>query len=246
MIIPLLKDNHTYRNITCGDCGLVYKVPLNCGDRLCPICKKPNYYRLLRLYLPVIRKIKTSNLKLITLTHCNFKYLTRSSVRQIASDYRQLRETAFWNKSVKGSLAVVECKHKNDKVGWNIHIHILVDSSFIPVGRLSKVWASITGHSYIVDIRRGRSNRNSVFHLLKYFLKTPVIQGNNIIQLRQDYNDAFRRSRTLITSGSLYNVIAEDIVYHFSCPKCGGQNWLFDWDLFTLEKNAVKVKAGVG
>ena len=200
-----MPDLHIYKTIYCANCGYAHSVRLYCGDRLCPLCKEKNYYRLLRHYLPVIKKIKPYRLQQITLTHRNFLYLTKSRVASIVADFKKLRKTDLFKKRVKGGLAVIECKHKNDKVGWNIHIHMLVDSVYLPVRQLSKVWLSITGDSFIVDVRNEGSSRKSVFHLLKYFLKTPIIQGNDVKGLREDFNDAFYGARNLITFGSLYN-----------------------------------------
>jgi hypothetical protein len=244
-----MKDLHIYKTIFCANCGYAHRVRLNCGDRLCPLCKKPNYYRLLHKYIPVISKISSSKLQQITLTHRNFLYLTKSKVDLIVSDLKKLRKTDLFKNQVRGGLAVVETKHVNDRVGWNLHIHILVDADFIPQKQLSKVWLGITGNAFIVDIRNtGNRPKSSIYHLLKYFLKTPVIRGADESQLKIDFNNAFRGSRNVITFGSLYNVYDKDQAeeYHFKCPVCHHTDWLMDFELFTLERGARCLKVGYG
>ena len=241
-----MEDSHSYKTLYCANCGFQHKVRLYCGDRLCEICKEPNYHRLLSHYLPVVEKIKPYRLQQITLTHRNCQFLTKSKIDKIASDLRKLRKSVFFKSRVKGGLAVVECKHRNDKVGWNIHIHILVDSSFIPVKELSKVWLSITGNSFIVDVRNEGDSRGSLFHLLKYFLKTPVILGADILNLKEDFNNAFRGFRSLITFGSLYNWKADDDVYHFKCPSCKSVCWIRDDELDKFSDRAIKIKGRSG
>lgn len=241
-----MLDTHTYKTIYCTGCGYSHRVRLYCGDRLCGVCKEKNYYRLLRHYLPVIRKISPYRLQQITLTHKNFFNLTKSRVRAIVRDLIRLRKTDFFKKRVKGGLAVVECKHKNDRVGWNIHIHILVDSLFIPVRELSTVWYSITKHSFIVDVRNEGNSQKSVYHLLKYFLKVPIIQGIDIESLKLDFNNAFFGSRNLISFGSLYNQSDDEFPYHFVCPRCQGTDWVLDNELFNLSLFASTIKVGIG
>lgn len=240
-----MRDTHTYRTIYCTKCGFTHRVRLYCGDRLCRVCKEKNYFALLRRYLPLIKKTSPFRLKQITLTYRNFPYLANREVRHLVADFRQLRKTDFWRSRVRGGLAVIECKHRNDKVGWNIHIHILVDSLFISVRQLSSVWFNITKHSYIVDVRSEGNSKRSVYHLLKYFLKVPVIKGCDVEALKLDFNNAFFRSRNLITFGSLYNTEKKS-AYNFVCPRCGNTEWLLDFEVFNLGLMAYPLKVGIG
>lgn len=231
--------NHNHIAMYCSDCGYKTIRLLNCGDRLCPVCKEDNYKRLLVMYSPIIKKVPFHRLSQITLTHKNQKYLTRSSVRSILSDFNKLRRSSFFKRYVKGGLAVVECKHRSDFSGWNLHIHILVDSSFIPQKSLSRLWHSITGHSYIVDVRKEEKSSSAIFHLLKYFNKVPIIQGFDVSSLEKDFNDAFRGIRTVISFGSFY---LNEKKYLPKCPKCGCDKWITEFDLNKKEKYAYKIR----
>lgn len=242
------EDNHQYATLYCSVCGHMKSVLMYCGDRLCPLCKKNNYLRLLKKYSPLIRRIPSHRLSQITLTHKNIKFLSRESVKKIHDDFSSLRRTEFFKSKVRGGLAVVECKHESDNTGWNIHIHILVDSYFIPQKELSKIWFEITGDSFIVDIRQEENSLRAIKHLLKYFSKVPVVRGERVSFLKSSYNEAFYSSRNVISFGSLYSVPSNSSSLSFfalSCPKCGANAWITPYEMFRYRKNATELKGSI-
>lgn len=242
----MIKE-HKIINRYCLECGWFYPVRLYCGDRLCSECKKNNYYRLLDYYLPLIKKIPSRRLSQMTLTYRNFSFLNTNQVLSIGKDFKRLRDSNLFRSKVKGGLSVIEIKHASDSAGWNLHIHALLDSSFVSQSELSKVWFGITGHSYIVDIRQEENSSHAIKHLLKYFLKTPVILGANESVLRNDFNRAFKRSRNVVSFGSLYNVVKEDkLPYRFKCPVCGSTEWINEFQLLENSLRAYNVRFAFG
>lgn len=224
-----MTDNHKYIYRYCAVCGYPAPVRLYCGDRLCPLCKQPHYYRLIRRYVPVIKGIPAYRLSQLTLTFTNFAFLTKSKVRYAESCVRRLRQTRWFKEKCNGGLAVYEVKHVSDEKGWNLHCHILINSSYIPKKELSEIWRSITGDSFIVDVRKEENNKRAVFHLLKYFLKNPVIQGNDVSELKRQYNSAFFGSRNIVSFGSLYNSGKDD--YQMECPVCKSKDFIEEYKL---------------
>lgn len=62
------------------------------------------------------------------------------------------------------------------------HVHIVVDCEFIPSDLISKVWHTVTGDSYIVDIREvDRSDLRKVAgYITKYMTKAGQWAGMNL------------------------------------------------------------------
>jgi hypothetical protein len=231
---------HEHISIYCSKCGYAHKVVLYCGDRLCEECKKRNYPRLLSRYQKPISSISQGHLSQITLTYHNFSYLTSSQVKSIQKDFKTLTHTQFWKDRIRGGLAVIECKHESDSAGWNLHLHILVDASFIPQSHLSSIWKKITGHSYIVDVRQEHNAKSSFSHLIKYFLKSPIIRGSNEQGLKDSYNQSFFRCRNIIAFGTLYNSIDEGVdSYRYQCPKCGNKGWISEYEIERMSRAEV-------
>jgi len=235
---------HKIITLYCGNCGYSFKASLYCGNRLCEQCKKRNYARLLHRYNKVVSAVPSNKLSQLTLTYKNFQYLNSGQVVAIRNDLRKLRATKFFQDRVNGGLAVIEIKHVSDDLGWNLHIHILIDGFYVPHGVLSSLWHSITGHSYIVDVRREENSKSAFYHLLKYFLKTPIIKGSDEEDLKRQFNDAFRGSRNVMSFGSMYNPIDEGAQpYHLHCPMCGHEVWLSEFEMFNLEKTSHEVNS---
>jgi len=234
-----IMEDHQYITIYCRRCGFQHKFPLYCGSRLCPVCKKRNYLRLLAKYVPLITSVKKYRLTQITLTYKNFKYLTSSKVARVSKDIKKMRRLSVF-RDVRGGLAVIECKHVSDEAGWNLHVHMLVDSRYIPQAQLRSDWLRVSQGSYIVDIRREKiSSYNSARHLFKYFLKCPVIRGLDEDSLKGDFNIAFRGSRNVIAFGSFYNAVLPD-EYRFKCPSCGSFDWLSEYEMVFFESISVR------
>ncbi len=233
-----LKE-HDIISIYCSKCGYPHQVVLYCGDRLCEVCKRRNYARLVNRYLPVLTRIPNNRVSQITLTYKNFKYLNTSQICSIKKDLITLRNSKLFKESVKGGLAVLEIKHVSDEVGWNLHIHMLVDAKYIPHRSLQEEWSKITGHSFIVHIKSERNTRNAFLHLLKYFLKTPIIKGSDVDDLREQYNNAFFGSRNVISFGSMYHSLSDnESKFSLKCPICGNIEWISEFELDKISRSA--------
>jgi len=66
------------------------------------------------------------------------------------------------------------------------HIHLVIDSEFIPQRELSQIWRTVTGDSFIVDIRKvnmGRNPKPVASYLTKYLSKASKWDGINLDRL---------------------------------------------------------------
>lgn len=66
------------------------------------------------------------------------------------------------------------------------HIHLVIDSDFIPVHEISDIWKTKTGDSYIVDIRKinaKKDPRQAAAYITKYLSKASAWVGINLDRL---------------------------------------------------------------
>jgi hypothetical protein len=244
----MIIDNHNYFKRYCTNCGFMHAIRLKCSDRFCPLCCKADYKRLYDKYLPLIKE--SEFLFHLTLTHKNKKFLNGNIVQKLLQDFNAFRKDAYIKRRIRGGLSVIECVHKDDSKGWNLHMHCLMDGDYIDQDYISKLWLSITGDSSIVHIKavsdryKKESRALALHYLLKYVLKPPHVEGSCLEDLKADYNSAFYRTRHIVAYGSFYDASfsLEDGVLGFDlvCPVCGGTEWITEFDLLCMENMAYR------
>lgn len=149
---------------------------------LCPVCARIRAAKQVSRYLErleILRETQTVKLALLTLTVKNgpdlderFQHLANSWKK-----YQQRRRDYFkkgrgFNElcKVRGAVFSYEITNKND---WHPHIHAVVDlEEWIDRDQLINEWNSITGDSFVVDIRRIKGDPAEGFlEVFKYALK---------------------------------------------------------------------------
>lgn len=226
---PLLDiletSEHQYLTLFCSQCGYFHSVYMRCGDRTCPECRYRDYSRLLALYKPFLAS--KSQLRLITLTlRGRLDILPRERLTRLRRSFKLLLRQKYYKSRLVGGFYTIEAVNKGK--GWNIHIHILSEGSFIAQSRLSADWFKITGDSFIVDIRKAWSGVGGLRYILKYLSKPPKVNG-----LETEYNYAFRGARLVSAFGSWYKKTIVIEKKQVLCPVCGCSEWL---TIYQLEK----------
>lgn len=91
--------------------------------------------------------------------------------------FKRLRKEGF---TIGSWIGVVE--------GGN-HIHMVLDSNYIPQRKISTIWKAVTGDSYIVDVRAVRGKRGAARYLAKYLTKAlgidvepQTLKGFHVVQ----------------------------------------------------------------
>lgn len=172
-------------------CGRTRTLHLSCNSRFaceCPECSKrwarKNRKKCEALLLRMISP------KLLTLT---LKKDKRSGACPTLLDIHRMANTLFHRLRYReyriGSwFAVVEFPN---------HLHIVMDSDFVPQDKISRLWSGITGGSFVVDIRQINTARSGVRPTVKYVTKyltkacglTPTPEP---IQRGVDVDEAYR------------------------------------------------------
>jgi predicted RNA-binding Zn-ribbon protein involved in translation (DUF1610 family) len=216
------KSQHRFVSLKCTACGFLYDVLMNCGDRLCPACASRRFGVLLNRYSPFFETVPVSSLVFLTVTLRNEPDLALMHEKLIGCVHRLI---AYGKKHWGWQGGVVGYEATNKGKGWHDHAHLVImGARYVSQDEISKVWLSITGDSYIVDIRRVLSSVGALSYLVGYVTKV----DNVFAPFHEEYNRVFKGRRLLQSWGTWFNkmFVDDDGEKEFLCPECGESNWV--------------------
>lgn len=218
--------DHKFVSLKCSCCGFVYDVLLSCGDRLCPFCNRRRYGVLIHRYEKFFQSLPAGSCRFVTLTLRNQSDLESMHTRLVACVHKLIE---YGRKHWGWSGGVTSFQATNKGKGWHDHAHLIVQGGdFVPQEKLSQVWLSITGDSFVAGIRFVLDPLHDLGYLLGYTLSVDGV----LEQHKAEYNRVFRGRRLLQSWGAWFNRMAQkdddDGEREFVCPKCGVETWLCD------------------
>jgi hypothetical protein len=126
--------------------------------------------------------------------------LSPDHLTELKAWFSQLRRRKF-ARNWKGGFYTIEVT--NEKKGWHLHIHALIDARWISQPELGEQWRSITrGFGRIVHVRDCRGTQ-FLSEVSKYIVKGSSIAKWTPAQI-QTFVHAFGGKRTFGVFGSLY------------------------------------------
>ena len=200
-IASKLDHCHTEWTIAeCGSCHKVRKFANRCDLFCCPECQhslQVHRQRQVEWWTKTVRQPKH-----VVLTIHNLPDLTKGHLVKFKKYFSQLRRRKFC-RSWAGGFYRIEIT--NEKRGWHLHLHALVDAKWIDKTQLSVNWKSITnGLGYIVDVKDCR-RESYMREVTKYVVKGSMLakwSGADIATFVR----AFEGSRTFGVFGSLFGM----------------------------------------
>jgi hypothetical protein len=93
---------------------------------------------------------------------------------------------------------------------------------YISQRELANRWYSITGDSYVVDIRKVNSPKAATAYVLKYITKPPAVRTPTVLA---DYVETIKGTRRLRTGGIFFDKMKRRRIdkLPFECPFCAGR-----------------------
>lgn len=140
-----------------------------CHDRFCVPCAKA---RSLLIADNLRQHLRDVPHRFITLTLRTTDEPLATTIDNLLRHFQVLRRRRFWRKRVRGGTAFLETKYNAEAERWHTHLHVIAEGSYIPQHELADEWLSITGDSYIVDIRLARDSAKTIDYISKYATKT--------------------------------------------------------------------------
>jgi len=140
----------------------------SCHDRFCTPCATE---RARVIAQNVCDKLGSTRVRFITFTLRNTDEPLRPMLSRLQVSFRAMQRTNLWKRHVTGGVAFLEIKRSGRTEAWHPHFHVLVQGKYIDKIRLQNTWHTITGDSYVVDIRCPGGARNVARYITKYASK---------------------------------------------------------------------------
>lgn len=205
---------------TCEDCGAHPAFPITCDHRLCPDCAARRGALLVSEHEDILKRLYYP--KMLTLTFLSVNHLDKQYIKWARSCFSKLRRRVVF-KPCWGGIYSFEATYTKG-VGWHLHIHALIGSSYIKQEDLSREWQKITG-ACVVDIRavKGKEKWGAVKEVVKYPCKSATFIDNP--SLVNEFLLATEGVNLAYGFGGMYRVQSRR---HgegkMRCPICGSEN----------------------
>ena len=148
-------------------------VSSSCGMRICPRCGLSRRAEAARIIADMVQNIDNRQWKFVTLTIQSSGASLAGQLDHLTSSFRRLRQTKLWQSRPRFGKAIIEVSFNHDLQQWHPHLHVLMNTAFIPQKALSAQWLKATGGSPIVDIRVLQSKTQAAKYVAKYLGKLP-------------------------------------------------------------------------
>jgi len=154
----------------CRECRTTEVYDYHCNLKWCPCCN----WRVTYLRAKELRYLVEGlpQLKHCVLTQRNFGHLTRAHIVQARTSLARLRRSKLF-RGVAGGCCSLE--FTNEKNGWHMHWHMLLQVRFIPLDDLQAVWGKYVGQEYAICMIKPVGEKDYVREVSKY-----VVEGSEI------------------------------------------------------------------
>jgi len=140
-----------------------------CKNRWCEPCSQEKR-RIIQSN--VATRLKGRHLRFLTLTLKAVEDSLSNQLDRIVLCFRKLRQHKEIKPAMTGGVFFFEVTYNVEKHLWHPHLHILFEGSYIDHAVLKRLWLSVTGDSYIVDIRAIRDSTTAASYIAKYAAKS--------------------------------------------------------------------------
>lgn len=244
--------DHVYRRcMGCDDTKVHF---YHCMLKWCPLCNwriTDRRRELLKTWMPTITQPKH-----IVTTQRNTQTLTREIVREHTRNLTRLRRSQVFGQ-VRGGCVSVEIT--NERRGWHIHAHWLVNARWVDAKELAITWGKIVGQDFaivkVLDARErarvsigGTGGKESVGGHYQRELMKYVVKGSDLARWTaeeiQDFVTAVRGQRFFFCFGDLFKAarklraIAECNRPPTEPCECGCSQYIITTDESNRRRNA--------
>jgi len=137
-----------------------------CRLKWCPLCSKSKANYVAECVHLWLKSIKEPKFLTLTLKHSDAGLVEQ--VKRLYSSFRELRRIKYIKKAMRGGIWFFQITYNKKFNQWHPHLHIVLDSSYMPQSFLSQTWKRITTDSVIVDIRTVLDLANTAWYVSRY------------------------------------------------------------------------------
>lgn len=160
------------RNCKTGDIRIVSHT---CRLRWCPICAKSKSAWIGKVVSEWLKK--QAHPKMVTFTIKHREMPLRTQIDFLYDAFKKLRRHKFFKKTLTGGVWFFQVKRSKTDGMWHPHLHCLVGGSFISKPELIEAWQSVTGGSYIIDIRGVFNPDRAADHVARYAARPAALSN---------------------------------------------------------------------
>jgi hypothetical protein len=218
------EQHHLYHRIFCTSCGRSFDVPVSCGNRFCAVCsyqRKKRVIRKVNALLAYVSPPAGYTVKFITLTIPNQAEL-RPMAYDLIRSFRRLRQRSFWRNRVRGGAYFIQVTGRPGN--WHAHLHILSESRYFPVRRLSALWSKVSPGK-IVHIKNVPL-KQAVAYVTAYVADTEL-SGSDASSAGRE----LRGLRLFQPFGNWHDICRIAPSGGFCCPSCGAGDFYVTSDI---------------
>jgi Replication protein len=137
-------ENEIYVQM-CEACMKVRELKYRCSLKWCPCCNWRVSLKRRELMERMTQGIY--DCKHVVLTQRNFTTALLPKIRQSRANLAKVRRQKFMHKMTGGCASL---EFTNEKKGWHLHWHLIVQASFISSGDLARKWGKLVGQEYAI------------------------------------------------------------------------------------------------
>jgi hypothetical protein len=135
-----------------------------CHDRLCRPCGAARSANVTRA---LIAEAGTRTVRFVTFTLRHSQTPLNDQIDRLYRSFAALRRRQWFMSKCSGGAAVLEVKLGREGL-WHVHLHCLLLGTFLDQRALSAEWHSVTGDSFIVDVRRVDRGQEAIRYCASY------------------------------------------------------------------------------
>lgn len=152
----------------------------HCRDRFCRPCAR---FRGQVIAHNVAAYLRDRPYRFVTITIKTTGLTLKAGVDKLYKCFGLLRRSKLWAQKVTGGCAICEVLPRAGGTEWHPHLHLIVEGKYLPLKPLRKLWHTITGDSYIIDVSRGKDVTHAATYISKYITK-PFDDSTTRVPLR--------------------------------------------------------------
>lgn len=149
--------------LMCELCGTTKKCRNRCSLKWCPRCAQA--VAMKRRELMTKLTAGCFGVKHVVLTQRNFYTDLCAEIGKARKNFGKLLRRAVFAE-VRGGCASIELT--NERRGWHLHFHILLDSQWVDAAKLSLTWGQLVGQDYAIVKVKGVTEQSYVQEVCKY------------------------------------------------------------------------------
>jgi len=188
------------RNVDTGKVRIAAK---QCRLRWCYHCSEARQQFVTHQILPWLHGAKLPKLLTLTLQHNNNPL--KQQIKKLYSSFIKLRSTALWKDRCYGGVWFFQITYSAKTEQWHPHLHVILNSEFLPHDWLEEKWIRFSGGSNIVHIKAIHDIENCLSHNARYCARPSALEKIPKL-LWPDLYQAFNGRRLCGTFGNAKDV----------------------------------------